>query len=54
MPTRLFFLFFLTAHVALAQTKTNITVTDLTRINQVGGVELSPDGFAGTLHAHDY
>lgn len=30
--------------VALGQTKQKVTVTDLTRIRQVGAVELSPDG----------
>jgi len=44
MPTRILFIVVLTAQIALAQTKSKITATDLTRINQVGGVELSPDG----------
>ncbi len=44
MLIRILFAFTLTAQIALAQTKSKITVTDLTRINQVGGVELSPDG----------
>ena len=34
----------ITAQTVCAQTKSNVTVTDLTRINQVGGIELSPDG----------
>ena len=41
---RLLFIFFLTAQTVLAQTKSKVIVTDLTRINQVGGVALSPDG----------
>lgn len=34
----------LTAQLAYAQSKAKITVTDLTRIKQVGGIELAPDG----------
>lgn len=40
--TTLFLL--LGAQVALAQTKTKILATDLTRIRQVGAIELAPDG----------
>ncbi|QDK77355.1 S9 family peptidase [Spirosoma sp. KCTC 42546] len=32
------------AQTVCAQTKSKITVTDLTRIKQVGGIELAPDG----------
>ena len=34
----------LTAQIVCAQTKSKVTVTDLTRIKQVGGIELAPDG----------
>ncbi|WP_020600895.1 S9 family peptidase [Spirosoma panaciterrae] len=34
----------ISAQIAVAQTKSKVTVTDLTRIKQVGGIELSPDG----------
>ncbi len=34
----------LTAQTVYAQTKSKVTVTDLTRIKQVGGIELAPDG----------
>ncbi|GAB4035669.1 S9 family peptidase [Spirosoma gilvum] len=34
----------ISAQVVVAQTKSKVTVTDLTRIKQVGGIELSPDG----------
>ena len=44
MQFRLFLLTLLTAQTLFAQTKSKITVTDLTRIKQVGGIELSPDG----------
>ncbi|MGF7215834.1 dipeptidyl aminopeptidase/acylaminoacyl peptidase [Spirosoma lacussanchae] len=44
MLNRTLLLVFLTAQVALGQTKTKITVTDITRIRQVSGIELSPDG----------
>ena len=44
MLTRTFLFVILTAQVVWAQTKTKIVVTDLTRIKQVGGIELSPDG----------
>ncbi len=44
MLKKAFFFVLLTAHVVCAQTKSKITVTDLTRIRQVGGIELSPDG----------
>lgn len=44
MRNRLLLLFLFTAQITLAQTKTKITVTDLTRIKQIAGVELSPDG----------
>ena len=37
-------LIILTAPFASAQTKSKVLVTDLTRIKQVGGIELSPDG----------
>ena len=33
-----------TAQVVCAQTKTKVTATDLTRVKQVGGIELAPDG----------
>ena len=44
MLTRVLFLICLTASVARAQTKAKVLVTDLTRISQVGGIELAPDG----------
>ncbi|WP_077923744.1 S9 family peptidase [Spirosoma sp. 209] len=44
MLNRTLLFVFLTAQVALGQTKTKITVTDITRIRQVSGIELSPDG----------
>jgi len=44
MRLRFLCLLLLIAPVALAQTKTAVTVTDLTRIKQVGGIDLSPDG----------
>ncbi|GAB3798465.1 hypothetical protein GCM10028819_19580 [Spirosoma humi] len=34
----------LTAQTVCAQTKTKVTATDLTRVKQVGGIELAPDG----------
>lgn len=34
----------ITAQTVCAQTKSKVLVTDLTRINQVGGIELAPDG----------
>ncbi|AKD57747.1 S9 family peptidase [Spirosoma radiotolerans] len=34
----------LTAQTVFAQTKAKVTATDLTRIKQVGGIELAPDG----------
>jgi dipeptidyl aminopeptidase/acylaminoacyl peptidase len=34
----------ITAQTVCAQTKSKVTVTDLTRIKQVGGIELAPDG----------
>ena len=34
----------LTAQTIYAQTKSKVTVTDLTRIKQVAGIELAPDG----------
>ncbi|GAB3778260.1 hypothetical protein GCM10028818_26870 [Spirosoma horti] len=34
----------LMAQTVCAQTKTKVTATDLTRIKQVGGIELAPDG----------
>lgn len=37
-------LLILTVQVVLAQTKSKITVTDLTRIKQINSVKLSPDG----------
>lgn len=33
-----------TAQIVCAQTKSKVTVTDLTRIKQVSGIELAPDG----------
>ena len=44
MLKKVFLLIALTAQLAGAQTKSKITVTDLTRIKQVGGIQLSPDG----------
>lgn len=44
MLKRAILLITVTAQIAGAQTKSKITVTDLTRIKQVGGIELSPDG----------
>ncbi len=44
MLKRILFLIAITAQAIYAQPKTKITVTDLTRIKQVGGIELSPDG----------
>ena len=44
MMKRILFLVAITAQAVCAQPKSKITVTDLTRIKQVGGIELSPDG----------
>ncbi|UHG91599.1 S9 family peptidase [Spirosoma oryzicola] len=44
MLKRTFLFLTLTAQVVCAQTKSKVVVTDLTRIRQVGGIELSPDG----------
>ncbi|GAB3897702.1 S9 family peptidase [Spirosoma agri] len=44
MLKQTFFLFFLTVQLVCAQTKTKVLVTDLTRIKQIGGIEVSPDG----------
>ncbi|GAB3980258.1 hypothetical protein GCM10028806_47410 [Spirosoma terrae] len=44
MLKRTFLLLFLTTQFVYAQTKNKVVVTDLTRIKQVGGIELSPDG----------
>ncbi|QIP11856.1 S9 family peptidase [Spirosoma aureum] len=44
MLKQTFLFLFLTAQVVHAQTKSKVIVTDLTRIKQVGGIELSPDG----------
>ena len=44
MLKQLLILLVLTAQTICAQTKSKITVTDITRIKQVGGIELSPDG----------
>lgn len=44
MLKQTFLLIAVTAQFTYAQTKSKITVTDLTRIKQVGGIELSPDG----------
>ncbi|GAB3987609.1 S9 family peptidase [Spirosoma daeguense] len=34
----------ITAQTVCAQTKSKVTVTDLTRIKQIGGIEIAPDG----------
>lgn len=39
-----FLLLLITAQLVCAQTKSKVTVTDLTRIKQVGSIELAPDG----------
>ncbi len=44
MRKQLFILLVLTVPLARAQTKSKITVTDLTRIRQINGIELAPDG----------
>lgn len=44
MRKQTFLFILLAAQVAWAQTKNKIVVTDLTRINQIGGIELAPDG----------
>ncbi|GAB3951927.1 hypothetical protein GCM10028805_32870 [Spirosoma harenae] len=44
MLTRIVTIIALSAQVLYAQTKSKVTVTDLTRIKQVGGIQLSPDG----------
>lgn len=44
MLKQTFLLIAVTAQFTYAQTKSKITVTDLTRIKQVGSIELSPDG----------
>ncbi|WP_338874332.1 S9 family peptidase [Spirosoma sp. SC4-14] len=44
MLKRIFLLLLVSAQVVCAQTKTKVLVTDLMRIKQVGGIELSPDG----------
>jgi dipeptidyl aminopeptidase/acylaminoacyl peptidase len=44
MLLRTFLFITLTAQITWAQTKSKVIVTDLTRIKQVGGIELSPDG----------
>ncbi|MBD2754629.1 S9 family peptidase [Spirosoma validum] len=44
MLKQTFLLVALTAQIVCAQTKSKITVTDLTRIKNVGGIELAPDG----------
>ncbi|GAB3709291.1 hypothetical protein GCM10027592_45320 [Spirosoma flavus] len=44
MLKRTLLLIAITAQTVCAQTKSKVTVTDLTRIRQVGGIEISPDG----------
>ena len=44
MLKRFIILIAVIANTVCAQTKTKVTVTDLTRIKQVGGIELAPDG----------
>ena len=44
MLKRTFLFIAITAQTVCAQKKSNVTVTDLTRIKQVGGIELAPDG----------
>lgn len=44
MRLRILLLVALTAPTVYAQTKSKVIVTDLTRIKQVGGIELAPDG----------
>ncbi len=44
MQIRILLLIAITAQTVFAQPKAKITVTDLTRIKQVGGIELAPDG----------
>ncbi len=44
MQLRILLLIAITAQAVFAQPKSKITVTDLTRIKQVGGIELAPDG----------
>ncbi|GAB3507239.1 prolyl oligopeptidase family serine peptidase [Spirosoma knui] len=44
MLKRFIILLAVTAQTVCAQTKSKVTVTDLTRIKQVGGIEVSPDG----------
>ncbi len=44
MLKRLLLLTVFTAQTVCAQTKSKVTVTDLTRIKQVGSIELAPDG----------
>ncbi len=44
MKAKLLLLIAITAHTVFAQTKSKVTVTDLTRVKQVGGIELAPDG----------
>ncbi|MBD2699790.1 S9 family peptidase [Spirosoma sp. BT702] len=44
MLKRTLLLIAITAQTVCAQTKSKVTVTDLTRIKQVGGIEISPDG----------
>ncbi|WP_420149102.1 TolB family protein, partial [Spirosoma sp.] len=44
MLKQLFILLAVTVQVVCAQTKSKITVTDLTRIKNVGGIELAPNG----------
>ncbi|QJW88018.1 S9 family peptidase [Spirosoma taeanense] len=44
MLKRVFLLIAVTAQVVCAQTKSKVLVTDLTRIKQISGIELSPDG----------
>ncbi|GAB4037179.1 S9 family peptidase [Spirosoma jeollabukense] len=44
MRFRILLLVALTAPTVYAQTKSKVTVTDLIRIKQVGGIELAPDG----------
>lgn len=44
MLKRTLLLIVISVQTICAQTKSKVTVTDLTRIKQVGGIELSPDG----------
>lgn len=44
MVKQTFLFLALTTQVVFAQTKSKVLVTDLTRIKQVGGIELAPDG----------